>query len=121
MIEMINTGARGESGESRYNFRRMSRPTLALLVFLAGVTALAQPGLCPCWLVPDVRTDHPHPFAHSERPHPHDYLLELFNAETAAVAPQLPIPARTLILVLAISGLLWRMGSHAFSITDLAT
>lgn len=98
----------------------MSRPALALLIFLAGFTALAQPGLCPCWLVRDVRIYHPHPDSHPERPHPHGYLLELFNAESAAVAPPLPIPARTLILFLALSTVWWCVGSYAPSLTGWA-
>ena len=98
----------------------MRRLTLALLLFLAGYLALVQPGLCPCWLMRDVRTYHPHPFAHPEHPHPHDYLLEIFNAESVAVAPPLLIPARILILALALNGLWWRIGSHAFSAADWA-
>ncbi len=89
----------------------MSRFTLALLACLIALTALAQPGLCPCWLIQDVTRYHPHPFARPERPHPHGYLLEIFNAETIVVAPSLPVPARTLILLLALSSLWWRTGN----------
>jgi hypothetical protein len=89
----------------------MSRVGLALLIFLAAYIALAQPGLCPCWLMHDVRTYHPHPFAHPERPHPHDYLLEIFSAETAAVSPPAPMPVLTLILLLALGSLWWRTDS----------
>jgi len=98
----------------------MRRLTLALLLFLAGYLTLAQPGLCPCWLIADVQKYHPHLFAHPERPHPHGYLFEIFNAESVAVAPPLPIPARTLILASAISSLWWHIGSHAFSVADWA-
>ena len=90
----------------------MRRLTLALPLFLAGYLTLAQPGLCPCWLMADVLKYHPHPFTHPERPHPHGYLFEIFNAESAAVAPPLPLPARTLILALALSGLWLWIGSH---------
>ncbi len=99
----------------------MSRSALALLIFLAGFMALAQPGLCPCWLVRDVRLYHPHPGGHPERPHSHGYLLELFNAESAAVASPLPIPARTLILFLALSTVWWCIGGYAPALTGWAS
>ena len=99
----------------------MSRLTLALLILLAGSIALAQPGLCPCWLIPDVGKYHPHPDGYPERPHPHGYLLELFNAESAAVVPPFPIPARTLILFLALSTVWWCMGGNAPSLTGWAS
>ena len=95
----------------------MSRLTFVLLLFLASYTAFAQPGLCPCWLLRDVRHYHPHLDNHPERPHSHGYLLELFNAETVAIAPSLPLPARTLILLLALGSLWWRIGYLAGSIT----
>ena len=89
----------------------MRRITLALLLFLAGYLALTQPGLCPCWLIREVRIYHPHPFAHPERPHPHDYLFELYNSQTVASTPSLPTPARALILALAL-GALWLYVAH---------
>jgi len=95
----------------------MSRTTLALAIFLAGYTSLAQPGLCPCWLMRDVRRYHPHVDRHPEHPHSHGYLLDLFNAEAVAVAPSLPIPAQTLILLLALGGLWRRIGHLAESVT----
>ncbi len=98
----------------------MSRPALALLIFLAGFTALAQPGLCPCWLVREVRIYHPHPDSHPERPHPHGYLLELFNAEMGATVPPFPTPARTVIVSLAHGSLWRRIGGHAVSVVDWA-
>lgn len=99
----------------------MPRSTLSVLLFLAGFTVFAQPGLCPCWLMVDVQKYHLHPFAHPERPHPHDYLFEIFNAESAAVAPPLPLPARTLILALALSGLWLWIGSHTASVANWMT
>lgn len=90
----------------------MSRATLALLIFLVGFTALTQPGLCPCWLIGDVRLYHPHFDAQPERAHSHTYLFELYNSQTVASAPPFPIPARTVILVLGL-GSLWRHLTHA--------
>jgi len=89
----------------------MSRSTLALLIFLVSFTALAQPGLCPCWLFADVGKYHPHPDGHPGRPHSHAYLFELYNSQTVASTPSLPTPARALILALAL-GALWLYVAH---------
>jgi len=83
----------------------MSRFTQALLIFLIVLTTFAQPGICPCWLMLDVR--HPHPDGHPEQKHPHDYLDDLFSAGTPAVATLLLVTAHTLIAVLAL-GKLWQ-------------
>lgn len=55
---------------------------LALAVCVA-LVALAPPGLCPCWLIADVRHIHPHPSGEPDRPHPHDYLFEMFQTQPA--------------------------------------
>jgi hypothetical protein len=89
----------------------MSRLALVLLIFLAAYMALAQPGLCTCWLIRDVHTYHPHLAADPERPHSHFYLIEFYNSQTVANAPPFLTPARTLILALALGGL-WRRISH---------
>ncbi len=85
----------------------MSRPTIALLILLISLTAFAQPGLCPCWLMADVQTRHPHLGGDPGGDHGHDYLNDLFSAGLAAVATFSLIPARTLIALLA-TGNLWR-------------
>lgn len=58
-----------------------------LSVFIAATLAifiaLAQPGVCSCWLMVDVAHNHPHPDGHPERPHAHDYLADLFSANVA--------------------------------------
>lgn len=60
----------------------MSRWLLVLaLVLLATLTAFAQPGLCPCWLMADVAQYHPHPDGHPEKPHAHHYLNDLFQSQ----------------------------------------
>jgi hypothetical protein len=83
-----------------------ARPRLviaATLVFLAGLTAFAQPGFCPCWLLADVHDIHPHPAGHPQRPHSHGYLFELFMSGVPAVAEPALVPAATLILALALA------------------
>ncbi len=85
----------------------MSRPVLILLALLVGLTAFAQPGLCPCWLMADVQIYHPHPDGNPDRDHGHDYLDDLFSAGLAAVATLSLIPAQTLIALLT-TGILWR-------------
>ena len=99
----------------------MSRLTLALLIILAAFVALAQPGLCPCWLFADVGKYHPHPDGHPERPHSHAYLFELYNSQTVASTPSLPTPARTLILFLVLSTVWWCVGNYAPSLTSWAS
>jgi hypothetical protein len=61
--------------------------TIALQAVLAGFLALAQPGLCPCWMLDHV---HPHPFANADRPHSHDYLFWSYSSDTAESPPSLP-------------------------------
>jgi hypothetical protein len=89
----------------------MRRLTLAALLLVIGLTVLAPPGLCPCWLLADVREIHPHPFLRPELPHPHNYLFELFQADSPAVAPVIPSPAYVLLALLGLSAL-WRPVMH---------
>ena len=83
------------------------RPYLlpGVALFLAGFMALAQPGLCPCWLMEDVAANHPHPDGHPERPHTHDYLFEMFASGLAAPPPRALIPACLFVAHLASQGL----------------
>jgi hypothetical protein len=74
---------------------------------LAGYMALAQPGICACWLLKDVQHVHPHLDAHPERPHSHDYLFQISSAQTITTAPPTPEPALRLIDLLSLTGL-WR-------------
>jgi hypothetical protein len=78
---------------------------VAILVFLASLTAFAQPGLCPCWLIEDVGEVHPHFDRHPERPHAHNYLFEMFPAGTAVLAEPGLLPAASLILLLGLAAL----------------
>jgi len=55
----------------------------ALIIAILFVTFM-PPGLCPCWLMRDVRALHPHPGGFPERPHRHDYLFEIFQSQPAA-------------------------------------
>jgi hypothetical protein len=95
---------------------RLVHVGLALFVALL---ALAQPGLCGCWLVADVTGWHPHPAGMAQQPHDHGYLNDLFTAEAAAAGPIAALPvalwmlhaaARTLVRLrraeahLAVSG-----------------
>jgi len=88
----------------------------AIVVFLAGLTALAQPGLCPCWLIGDVRGHHPHFDGHPERPHHHNYLFEMFPAGVAVLSEPSLLPAASLILLLGLA-VLWqtRLDAAVFS------
>jgi hypothetical protein len=85
-----------------------------LIIIWAGYTALAQPGLPPCWLEARACEIHPH-FSrqHAESPHPHDYLFDLAEATASAALPILLIPMSLLIELLFLSPLLRTTGSPA--------
>lgn len=85
----------------------MPRFAWLILVALVSLTALTPVGLCPCWLMADVRAYHPHPDGHPERPHGHGYLLELFDAQPVAIVVVALIPAHDLVMFLA-HGSLWQ-------------
>jgi len=76
------------------------------LVGLSLWLSLAQPGLCPCWMLADVTHHHPHPAGNAHKPHSHDYLWELFRATLASVAPQV-LSALALMLA-CLAACLWR-------------
>jgi hypothetical protein len=78
----------------------MSRLLIAFSLFLSLQTALLPAGLCGCWLMVDVAEHHPHPDGHSEQPHSHEYLFDLFNAGTPATATLNVLPADQLVELL---------------------
>jgi hypothetical protein len=69
------------------------------------VTALAPPGLCPCWLLRDVAVIHPH-LMDTLPDHYHDYLLDFTAMGDAAVAG-VPVPLGALLTALTAAAL-WR-------------
>jgi hypothetical protein len=86
-----------------YNYGVL-RPTLmAVILFVA----LMPPGLCPCWLMHDVRAFHPHPGGFPERPHRHDYLFDIFQSQQAADMEIMPNPVGMLIEKL-LNGSVWQ-------------
>lgn len=78
------------------------------MIVLVGLVALAQPGLCPCWLIADVREYHPHPDGRPQQPHDHDYLFDMFHAQTAVALVVWLAPASALLVLWAL-GSLWRL------------
>jgi hypothetical protein len=68
-----------------------------LLAGLLALTVLAQPGLCPCWLIANVEDIHPHRAGNASRPHDHEYLFEMFPSQPAAVLDLAPNPVGRLI------------------------
>lgn len=68
----------------------------ALVVVILFVTFM-PPGLCPCWLMGDVRALHPHPGGFPERSHEHGYLFDIFQSQPAAVVALTTNPVRRLI------------------------
>jgi hypothetical protein len=90
--------------------RRWSpRLWLAGLLFLAGYLSLAQPGLCPYWLVGDVSAlaadvaghdpDEPQPH------HDHNQQRDYFLATTAPALPQPVLAVASLLAALAAGAL----------------
>ncbi len=74
------------------------------MVLWAGYTALAQPGLPPCWLEAQACKIHPHiSQQHSESNHTHDYLFDLAKAVAALGLPIVWVPASVLIYLLFLS------------------
>jgi hypothetical protein len=73
----------------------------SLLAWLAALTVITPPGLCPCWLFGDVDTVHVHPASDEHRPHGHAYLLEIFNAHLPATLPSVVSSAALIALLLA--------------------
>jgi hypothetical protein len=74
--------------------------------------SLAQPGICPCWLLKDVRDIHPHPAGHAEMPHSHLYLFQMFDS-APAIAPQLPVVSPAVFLQHLSARGLWRGSIYA--------
>jgi hypothetical protein len=80
------------------------------IIFWAGYTALAQPGLPPCWLEARACEFHPH-FSqrHAETPHTHQYLFDLAKATASLGLPNFLIPVSLLIELLFPSLLLHKV------------
>lgn len=76
------------------------------LVGLSLWLSLAQPGLCPCWMLSDLEHNHPHPSGHSHEPHAHDYVWELFRASLASVAPQ--VFSALALMLASLAACLWQ-------------
>jgi hypothetical protein len=96
------SAATATCGRARYNYPvfRLSLIVVSLLV------TLMPPGLCPCWLMEDVRALHPHPGGFPDSPHDHDYLFEIFQAQPVAAAELTPNPVGALIEQL-LGGSVW--------------
>jgi hypothetical protein len=82
------------------------------LIALVLSTALAPPGLCACWLNPQVKTYHPHLFRQAGKPHSHDYLFQMSMGNTGNAAPAATQPADVLIMLLGSSSLLLLRPGH---------
>lgn len=108
-----NQVARGRTPSPCVHARRgRFTARVMLFVFLAGYLSLAQPGICSCWLLQDVRHVHPHPAGHADQPHSHDYLFEMF-ASAPALVPVLPLERPSVLLDLTSMRGVWRNHSEA--------
>lgn len=97
----------------RSRFRAPRRLAFALLIVMAGYMSLAQPGLCSCWLIAEVKDIHPHPDGQPDRPHDHRYLFEIFQAQNIAIANIYVVAVAVLIASLAGASLWHQMLDQA--------
>ncbi len=88
------------------------------LLWVALLTSLMPPGVCPCWLMPDPAQQHPHPGGHSDQLHSHDYLLDLFESQTVPGLTAKPISVAAWLAVLAASGLALYLSQPGIGLGD---
>jgi hypothetical protein len=84
----------------------MRRAGILFILFLVIMTTFAQPGMCPCWLMPNVEEVHLHYPRQAETQHDHEYLLEMFNANAFEILRVMLVPSSlllTLIFTTAVS------------------
>jgi hypothetical protein len=75
-----------------------------IILFWAGYTALAQPGVPPCWLEKQPCQVHIHfSKAQESHPHTHEYLFDLTRATGAQALATVLLPAGLLIELLMAS------------------
>jgi hypothetical protein len=89
----------------------MSKLDLALLIFLACYTALAQPGLPPCWLEAEPCAHHHHVSQKPHSEHDHDYLRLQALSQTSVVILTSLVAASLLIVILGWTGITRIIGS----------
>ncbi|MCB9135377.1 MAG: hypothetical protein H6636_08115 [Anaerolineales bacterium] len=78
-----------------------------VLCYLVGSVAVAPPGLCACWLNPNVATVHPHVSPeHAHHSHSHDYLLQLAQTLQTEVKP-LKVTPTSFLIAMARAGDIW--------------
>jgi len=86
-------------------------PLAAVLsLVLVGLLAVAQPGLCPCWMFTNSMQVHPHPYGHAELPHDHSYLFDMSPSSPSQPPPILIAPQEVIDCLLALGGL-WSASS----------
>jgi hypothetical protein len=88
----------------------MTRGAVFVTACLVLLTALASPGLCPCWLLRDVGVVHPHLITPESPDHPHDYLFDLHAATADAAVFVTWTPVGALLTALAAASLWHRSG-----------
>ncbi len=96
-----------------------SRVGLTNIFFLCLIllTVAMPPGVCPCWVNPEVKTVHPHfSPAHAENQHAHDYLSQMSQTTSTQILPLVIISAN-LLIALAFAGLIW-WGLRAADISE---
>jgi hypothetical protein len=83
--------------------------TATLLAFMACYLCLAQPGMCPYWMIGDVSTLSATPtggeHAHHQAQHNHSQQRDFFLATTAPALPQVTLTAAALLALLAAAAL----------------
>lgn len=76
---------------------------MAVLAGLAGYLCLAQPGLCPYWMIGDLSLLAAADAEHTHQPaaHHHDQSRDYFLTATAPAVPQVVLSAAALLALLA--------------------
>ena len=87
----------------------------AFLIFLAILAGLTPPGLCSCWLIPEVATVHPHVSeAHAHSEHSHEYLLQLSQTTRTEIAPLVVLQVKVWISLVVIGSIWWLLVGQYF-------
>ena len=83
----------------------MGRLLALFLLFLAFLISFAQPGICMCWVQPDIQQNHPHILGQDQVEHDHGYLQN-YNLSNVAVILFLWMPHGSVFVeLLACTGL----------------
>ena len=91
---------------------------LLLYLFLILLTAIAPPGMCACWLQPDLAENHMHLPGQQLVEHHHDYLLKMNLSAGVGLQYLVIVPILLWLAALAAMTLTWLLEPAQFSYLD---